>query len=178
MANTLLLQKIARRYAKAWLEAGSDNQQTKSDIENLKGLIEKNPGIITFFENPLISIEEKQQLIQDKFAPALSKTSGNILKLMAESNRLNTLAYVISAYEELQHQQDGIAQAQLIVPTAIPDKLIEKLKTQIKKHYAYNEVNVEVIEEPEILAGAILKINGQQIDGSYRSKLKQLQVTQ
>lgn len=181
MANTLLLQKIGRRYAKAWLETGSEaaagHSDAQADIQNLKALVEKAPQLVTFFDNPLVSVEEKQQLLRDKFANAVSPLSLNILNLMAESNRLGALAYVISAFEELSEKQDGIAQAEFIVPTAVPQNIIDKLREQLKKQFNFNDVQIQVTEDASILAGAILKINGQQIDGSYRSKLKQLQTT-
>ena len=179
--SRLDLQKIASRYAKAFhetaIEQGTE-EAAKNDVLALTALFENDPNLALYLSNPLISAEEKAELLNSKLVPQLkSLTTQNTLKLLSENNRIQFLPQVLAAYTEVAKESEGVVDAELVIAiaaSALPEKTLSHLRGQLEHIFKLKQVNLTVIEDPSILAGAIVRIRGRVIDGSYLAKLKQV----
>lgn len=179
--STLELQKIASRYAKAFYETAveqSTSEAVKSDMTALNDLFKRDPNIAVYLSNPLISAEEKAELLNTKLVPQLqSTTAQNTLKLLSENNRIQFLPEILAAYTEVEKASEGVVDAEVVIATAastLPEKTLNRLQAQLESIFKLKQVNLTVTEDPSILAGAIVRIRGKVIDGSYLSKLTQV----
>ena len=179
--SKLALQKIASRYAKAFYETATEqgtSEAVKNDVLALTELFERDSNIALYLSNPLISADEKAELLNTKLVPQLkSATAQNTLKLLSENNRIQFLPEILAAYTEVEKASEGVVDAEVVIATtasALPEKTLNRLQGQLESIFKLTQVNLTVIEDPSILAGAIVRIRGKVIDGSYLSKLTQV----
>ena len=179
--SSLDLQKIASRYAKAFYETAVEQGQAeavKNDVLALTELFERDPNLALYLSNPLISADEKAELLNTKLVPQLkSATAQNTLKLLSENNRIQFLPEILAAYTEVEKASEGIVDAEVVISTAasaLPEKTLSRLQAQLEHIYKLKQVNLTVIEDPSILAGVIVRMRATVIDGSYLAKLKQV----
>jgi F-type H+-transporting ATPase subunit delta len=175
--NKLDAQKIAGRYAKALYEAAVEQGQietSQADVAALTALFETEPRLSAYFNAPLIPPEDKATLIEAQFAPKLqSAVVKNGLKLILESHRIGLLSEILVAFTQIEQDAKGIVNAEVTVAGPTPEATLTRLRTQLENVFQLKEVRLHVTEDPAILAGAIVRIHGKVLDGSYRNKLQQ-----
>lgn len=170
-------QKIASRYAKALFEAAQEQGQldkVTKDIQSLQGLYQDLPELSGFFANPVISVEDKQGVVDAKFKSSLTPLTTNLLNLLVQNERISVLPAILFAYTELYQKHQGIAKAEVTIPVAMSSKLENQFRETLEKAFGYKQVELETRIDPAIIAGAIVKIGDKIIDGSYLGKLETL----
>ncbi len=170
--NTL----AARRYAEALIDLGKEEKLSyvsiSVDLANIQSILLKSKDLYETLTNPLISIEDKEFLIEKAFEQDTDKLIRNFLKLLAEKNRFDLIYDIIQIYGLLLDEINGIARIEVISAVELNDmeqsdiqaKLAAKLKKQIVIKYKIDE---------SIIAGLVVKMGDDIIDMSIARKLEE-----
>ena len=174
--NHLEQIKIAQRYAKALLDVAEHNNRVKEvslQLDQFKTVL-KNPELITFLSNPVVTPADKVAVLGQSMGESLIPLVEQFLKLLAEHDRLPLVGLMADHYEALANARNGVVHATVSVPISLPDGLAERFRASLKQLYGFNDVKITITVDPSLIAGATIRLGDKLIDGSYRGKLNLL----
>jgi F-type H+-transporting ATPase subunit delta len=168
---------IARRYAKALLELGAENNSLDalvSDLDKIGRSYEESAELRRSLANPQVALQSKKAIVSelaDKLgASPLARTA---LMLLADRRRLSLLPEIAQFLKEMTDLRAGLIRA--VVTTAVPmsDAYYEKLRQTLER-LTGRKVVLDKKTDPTIIAGVITRIGDRVLDGSIRARLASL----
>ena len=179
MAQTSIekYRKIAERYTNALLKIAQENgsiQQIADDLKQVVGAFSINPDIENFFTSPIISKEDKKEILEKSFKGKINESFYNFLNVLVDKNRMYILPAIENIYAEKLAKSANIlnveAQSVIALDYDMQRALTEKMEVMTgKKVILSNKINKEII------GGVILSFDGKVIDGSVKTQLESLQ---
>lgn len=169
------LSTAARPYAKAVFEMA----QTENDLGgwsetlSLLSAVSLDDSMRQVLEAPAASRQSKSDVLVAVCGDKLSEKAKNLVKLMADNDRLSLLADVATQYESFKADSEGTVEA--VVRTAMnldesqQSRIAEALGKRLNR-----KVNVVCVIDETLLGGAIIQANDLVIDGSIKGKLDKL----
>lgn len=168
---------VASRYAKALLELADENKISKDDVLNqLTDVIKSVDGssdLQRVMASPVISINDKKNVLVKLFAKDINKVIVNFLQLLIDKNRFAMLSSIYKEYRAEINKLNNLLS--IHVTSAInlnkSDKAMIKVKLQnlLKK-----EIELDWAVNPEIIAGLVFEVGDNIIDNSLQHKIKEL----
>jgi F-type H+-transporting ATPase subunit delta len=98
---------------------------------------------------------------------------GNLLKLMFDKHRLNAVAGVALAYQELTDAVEKVSRAKVKAAIFLDEATQKRLRKTLEK-LTGGTVVMEVEEDPSILGGIVARVGDLVLDGSVRSQIQSL----
>lgn len=166
---------IAKKYAEALIDFGKAEKMSyvsiSVDLANIQSILSKSEDLYEALTNPLISIEDKLNIIEKAFEKDVDVLIRNFLKVLTEKDRFNLIYDIIKIYNSLLDEINGIARIDVISAVELNDieqadiqaKLAEKLKKQVVIKYKTDK---------SIIAGLVFKMGDDIIDMSIARKLE------
>ena len=164
----------AGRYAKALLDVLYP-AKAEPGLEQLKAfaaiLAQPNDAKLVF-ENPTVSTERRKDLL-NKLGDALKLDTPmrNFFGILIDRNRLDLLPEVVSTYEKLLDDKNGVVQAQLTsaqeLSAAQQNEVTAKLQALTGK-----KVRMQVSVDPSLIGGIVAQVGSTIYDGSVRTQLQ------
>lgn len=172
----MISQTIARRYAKALLAIGQEDQNFARYGEELAGFAkaQNTSGLAEALSNPIVPLENRTNIlkaVQDKMQ--LSPMVKNVLSLMMEKGRINLVPSMNDYYQKLVDEVNNIARATIVTATAVDDDIKEQIQKTLEEMTS-KKVIIEAVEDPEIIGGIVAKVGDLTLDGSVKMQLKNL----
>lgn len=170
--------KVAATYANAIYELSSKEDRLQEVYDNMRVLEQLDFDVFRLLQkvdNPLLKSKQKEKLIEP-FAKKLKLNTDitNMLKLLAQGNKIFLLPRVIEQFIRIYNQKRNIAEVSVttvIQPSARQEKsLIKKLSCVFGK-----DIYLKYIIDPEIIGGLIIQYETYLIDMSVRHKLNSLE---
>jgi len=164
----------ARRHAQAVFQIAmekNDLETWQADLERIAEVM-RYPQLVALLKNPKIRFSEKKKVLQN-ILEGINPVAMNLVYFLVTKNRLRIVKDLVAEYGRLMNAHYGKETAEVI--TAIPlgdeekEKLQKKLATITKK-----EVVITTQVDPDIIGGVVAKAGDQLIDGSVRTRLKEL----
>jgi F-type H+-transporting ATPase subunit delta len=172
------LVTIARPYAKAIFEyATAENAVIAwhKVIDELAKIIQDH-NMQLFIDHPKTSIQD----IVSCVLQVLGQNSGvkindleNWLSVLVKNNRIKLAPYIASLFNEMQLKRDAKLNVNVITAKTLSDNTINNIKLSIAKMHT-KAPQISTIENKELLGGIILETGDKVLDGSIRTRLKQL----
>lgn len=167
---------VSERYAQALLELVSDNLSKEDILKELLDITEsvKSSGDLNkVMTSPVISNDEKKNVISKLFENTTNKVILNFLKLLVDKNRFSMLESITKAYKNEINRLNNLLSINVTSAidltedekSAIKDKLSNILNKNIELEWATN---------PDIIAGLVFEVGDNIIDNSLRHKLQDL----
>jgi F-type H+-transporting ATPase subunit delta len=173
----LIDMTVARRYAKALLTMGKDDDHYKEYGEGLSGfaqLLEREPELKDALLNPIHSREDRRKLLLRMIELLqLPSMVSNLLQLLLDKHRLNTVDGVAQAYQEMVDEVENVSRARVKTATSLDDATQDRLKQTLEK-LTGSTVVMEVEEDPSIIGGVVAKVGDLVLDGSVRTQINSL----
>lgn len=141
----------------------------------LRNLSPQNFTELNKLNNPLIKSEEKLQLLSlvaEKLK--LNEPMANMLKIMAQKNKLNLLLPTIEQFIELYQSRHNIAEVVVTTVQALSASQEQLLKQKLTKIFQ-KEIVLRYIINPQIIGGLVLQYGSNLIDVSIKHKLDALE---
>lgn len=172
MAN---LSGIARPYALAAFEYAHEKQQLsdwKAFLETASS-VTKDKAVIKLLNNTEFTKAQLLELYEAVLSSTLNAERKNFLHLLAQSNRLNVLPEIASAFNLLCAALEKTSTVHVVTAVeaeqAFKEKLIQALTKRLKR-----DVTLECSVDPSLIGGAVIRIGDRVIDGSVRETLSRL----
>jgi F-type H+-transporting ATPase subunit delta len=166
---------IARPYAQAIFSMAQEQGDLKgwSEMLALAAMVAADAEMAALIDSPSLTKEQKAQLFLDVCGDKLNESGQNMIRVLAENDRLDVLPEVVLLFEEERAQSEGTVQAEVISATALSDSQLSKIADALKKRLG-REVTLEQKTDESLLGGAIIRAGDIVIDGSVVGKLEKL----
>ncbi len=164
----------ARRYAQAAFQIAEEKGEIepwRSDLRKVVSTL-SDPGLAAILESPKVHFEEKAQLIR-RCLPGVRDLILNLVYLLIVRRRFRLLSEILVEYERLADVHQGIEHAE--VTTAVP--LDRETEGRIRERLARltgKKVMVSTKVDPELIGGFIARVGDELVDGSLRTRLREL----
>ena len=165
---------IARRYAKALFELGSDEgilEEVRSSLEGLSDTLSRHPILSEACLNPMFRREEHWHVLE-----ALMTRQGcpplvvRFMDLLVAKHRLQSLHDIVRHFSELVDQAQGIETVRVKAPKELSDGDKAALKAKLEEGLG-RKVTLSIEQDPALIAGVAVQVGSQVYDGTVRGKL-------
>ena len=148
-------------------------EQIEKDLELVCSVITEHTVLKKLFFHPCVTRDEKNAVFKKLFGDSISGLTKNFLNVLLDRKREGVLWAIPEIPEHTVNEKNGVSK--VVVQTAIPitSERLSSLKQQLDKIVG-RKVAVEVVNDPNILGGMIMRIGNKIIDGSVAGRLKNL----
>ena len=169
---------IARRYAKALVQLGSEGglvDRFREELAGIDGLFAGNDELQGAFANPKFTAEQKKRIMKGLVVQTkCSELVGNFLLLLVDKNRVAFLGQIVQAYEKLADEFSGVIRP--VIRTAFPLEpgQVASIQSALEKKTG-KKVIPQVTVDSTLLGGVVTQIGDTAFDSSVKTQLKRIQ---
>lgn len=164
---------LARRYAAALYQSAAgakEEDKVGADLSKASRALSEKMGT---FHHPRVSSADKKGLLKKELGDSISKTVLRFLELLVEKKRFGLLPAMAGDYQRLCDEGRGIVHAS--VRSAGPlGEVQAKLLSERLGAFLDKKVTLDVKEDPELMAGVLVRVGDWVFDGSLKGKLRAL----
>lgn len=170
-------EAVAKRYAQAIFELGVEGSSVAAltdEVKRMAHAYETSPDLRAVLENPLVSTAERQAIIDELGTRmGLSGMGKNTLGLLAQRQRVAALPAIAKELARLADERAGIVRGTVTSAGPLSEAYFQKLQREVER-VTGKKVLLERLQDPELIAGLVVKIGDRIIDGSARTRLDQM----
>ncbi len=167
----------AQNYADSLIKVGQDGVMTYdtilADLNTIREITSSSQELVGVMENPAISVNTKDEIINNVFSNQINEKLINFLKVLIDKKRFYELNEIIEAYSNKVDEINNIKRVEVVSAVEVSDdrkqRLIEKLQNKLQKTVI---ANWEI--DQNIIGGLVIKIDDDIIDNSLKNKLENL----
>jgi F-type H+-transporting ATPase subunit delta len=171
------LKALAERYAGALVEVALEKNQAiqiKQELAEFTALLRESPELRAFLSNPAIARASKHAAIEQVVERmGGSRTLRNYLFVIVDQRRGGLLLEIEQAFSALLDKKQGIAQASIVSAAELTLEEQTELNAALQK-LTGRKVQAQYQTNPDLIAGAVVKIGSTIYDGSVRAQLERL----
>jgi len=166
---------IARPYAQATLALAKEQNalQQWSDMLQFASAVAADEDMAALIDSPKLSSEQLAGLFLDICGDKLNEHGKNMIRVLAENDRLDVLAEITELFEIERAQSEGTIEAQVISAVELNDAQKSGITESLKKRLG-RDVTLNCSVDAAIVGGAIIRAGDVVIDGSVTGKLDKL----
>jgi len=165
---------IARRYAKALLLIGQQDEQTERyriELQSVAALVAGDRRLEQAITNPLYDSAARKRVLQSLISRlALSQAVESFLVLLFEKGRMAFLGAINDFYQKLADELKGVARATVTSAGELSADAVERIRTALSKRTG-RDVILEVKQDHSLIGGLVTQIGDLVLDGSIRTQL-------
>lgn len=172
-----LLNNITTPYAEAFLqvcEAKGDLETVIDQARQVLVLWKESTPLRDAMASPVLEVDAKKAALVTIFGSQLSPSFINLLKLLADRQRIGYLDAVLERLLELYREQNHIALATVTSATPLSDSQRDLLAEKAKAVAAAEQVELLVEVDPALIGGFVLRVGSQVIDTSLSGQVRRL----
>jgi F-type H+-transporting ATPase subunit delta len=128
----------------------------------------------TFLASPAVTSEQKHAVIEKIISRlGASKILRNFLYIIADSHRTQLLPEIITTFEEVLRQRQGIAEAEISSAVELSAAQKKEFAATLAK-LTGKKMETKYSLDPALLGGAVVRIGDTIYDGSLRNRLNEM----
>ena len=168
---------LARRYAKALMEIGTEDGSYKrigQDVADLAKAIKVSDELAEILSNPVFPRDDREKIILALLQRiGASKTVINFSKLLLDRERLSIVPDISRALNAMIDDMSGQVTAE--VRSAVPLNVAQQdeLRATLER-LSGKKIQIELKEDKTLLGGVIARVGDLVYDGSLRTQLREL----
>jgi len=168
---------VSQRYAQALIELIFANQispalpdNIAADLNTINNTIAGSPELRLVLNHPAYSPGKKKSLLQNIFMGQVQEVTLCLLDLLVNRRRLDVLPAIERQYRLLLNEKRNIVTAQLVSSEPLSENSLADIKARLNE-YLGKKLHLDMAIDPNLIAGYILRIKDQVIDGSLKGRL-------
>ncbi|MDE7099306.1 MAG: F0F1 ATP synthase subunit alpha [Ruminococcus sp.] len=146
---------------------------SRDDIETAKSVMVACPDASDTLENPLVTLDEKRNIIQKIFPESMERFMVN----SAKSGIISDLSDIFDEYLEILLEKQGSIKAVVRYVTPLTESQQADLRKFIMNKFVRDDVDIEYRHDPDIIGGFILNAGDVEYNRSYRTSLHEIRET-
>ncbi len=168
---------LAKRYAKAMVEIGQENNTLEIYGSSLSELLEVTEASKEFKEvliNPVFTKEDKKEIahgIMEKMGT--DPIVRNFVSMLIDRKRIDQLPGIVKAFHQFLDDINGIKRGTIVSATPLSDDEIDKV-TEALSRFSGTKVLATADVDSSLIGGLVAKVGDQVFDGTIRTQLNQL----
>jgi len=168
---------IARRYAKALVQLGSEKDQLdvfRQELKVVEDLFAGNSELRAAFGNPAFTLVQKKQIMRDLIARMqCSELVGNFLLLLVDKHRVACLSQIVETYQQLADVQTGIIRPVITTAFAMDETQIDAIKGALEQKTG-KKVVLQIKVDQSLIGGVVTQIGDIAYDSSVKTQLARI----
>ena len=166
---------LARPYGLAAFKQAQEEGKVRewSEMLRLLTLVMQDATMRGLIANPKVNDGQVAALIIDVAGDGLSETGANLVRVMAENERLAEISGVAAVFEEERDRVEGRSHVEVTSAFALSDAQAKSIADSMSKRLG-TEVDVSVTVDDSLIGGVIIRAGDTVIDASLRGRLGQL----
>ena len=168
---------IARRYAKALVQLGSENGQIDRFSQELKmvdQLFAGNAELRAAFGNPAFTTEQKKQIMKELVAKLdCSEMVSNFLLLLVDKSRVVFLPQIVQTYEKLADEQSGVIRPLITSAFPLADAQVAAIRAAMEQTTG-KKIMLQVAVDISLIGGIVTQIGDIAYDSSVKTQLARI----
>ncbi len=169
---------IARRYAKALVQLGSEGGLVDSFREELAAvdaLFTGNAELRAAFANPAFTAEQKKEIMKGLIEKLnCSRLVANFLLLLVDKNRTAFISQIVQTYSVLADEFSGVIRPVIKTAFALDDSQVASIQSALEKQSG-KKVVPQVVVDQSLIGGVVTQIGDTAFDSSVKTQLKRIQ---
>jgi F-type H+-transporting ATPase subunit delta len=170
-------ETVAQRYGRAIFELGvegSNLEVLRDDMRKLAEAYKESPEMHRMMGNPLIPEDTRLAAVREIAERlGLSPIGTNAAGVLTHRKRISALPAIVDELDRLSDEKAGIVRATVSSAEPLSEAYAERLSQELSTATG-KQVVLDRKHEPELLAGLVVRIGDQVIDGSARARLSEL----
>jgi F-type H+-transporting ATPase subunit delta len=166
--------RLTQGYAQALFsvaEAEGSLETVEDELYRFAATVESQPDLREALTDPALPAERKKALINDLLDAKASSHTVSLLGFIVDQGHAKDLSKIVEALADLaaERRRHVVAEVRTAVPldAAHRRRLAEALSRATGK-----EVELKVLVDPSVIAGAVARVGDQVFDGTVRRKLE------
>lgn len=169
---------ISVRYARALFKSALElkvEDKVYGEMQSLAQSFIDVPQLRLTLDNPMLSKDKKQQLVETACGQNISELTQKFIQLVLKEDREKALQFMSTSYISLYRKQKNIVSGKLVTACKVSEKIEEKMKKMVESR---TQGTVELSSEinPDIIGGFVLEYDTYRIDASVKSQLQRMLV--
>ena len=144
------------------------NQVSVGSLEDALRLYNSSEELRETLNNPNYPAEEKQQVINDLFAPSVREFLGEL----AEKCQCGDLEELIEAYIVEGDRKKNIVHATVTCINPPDEKQLKGIEDFVRKETKSENVVVDIKEDASLVGGFVIAVEGKEYDFSLKTKMQ------
>ena len=169
-----LLNSITTPYAEAFLQVADGRNETDEIVDQARQILalwQESPELREAMASPVLEVDSKKAVLQaDQVTPSFL----NLLKLLADRQRIGFLDAVLERLLELYREQRHISLAQVTSATALSEEQQVQIALKIQAVVGTDKLEIQHQVDPALIGGFIVAIGSQVIDASLSGQVRRL----
>jgi F-type H+-transporting ATPase subunit delta len=170
------MPSVSYEYGKALYELSCElslSDEYLLAIRQIREIFKSNGEIISILASPVITKQERVEIIDRIFATRIDTHIIAFLKLLTERGRAKIKPDCLDEFERLWYENSGIVIAEAVSATTLTDEQKIQLHKSLEDRTGM-AVELRTKVDPSLLGGVRITINGEMIDGSIKGRLERL----
>ena len=169
------MSKAAKRYARAFFQLASDQEEldaTRQDMLILKDLSSGSTEFQQFIKNPVLPADQQKKVLQSLFEAAHPSTL-RFLQFLVDKKRLGDMMSICEFYEQFYCAKNNILKVTITSASPLDEEQLAAIRERLESRF---EKTIEAISilDPLLLGGFRVKVGDTIHDYSIQAQLQRL----
>lgn len=169
-------QVIANRYAEAMFRLALGKgllEAVDRDLGLATQTVAESQQLRVLLEHPLVAKADKNEMVRRIFSGKVDGLTLNFLQLLQDRGRGALLEAIQSRFHQLVAQHARRTTAHLRVARHPGEDAVARLRARLEASWQ-KQVELDIVVDPDLVAGACLRMDDEVLDGSLRARLDSL----
>ena len=175
-----LLNSVTTPYAEAFLQVADELGQTDeivSEVKEIIDLINDSPELEKALSSPILEKESKRNIIAQLFSEKINTSLLNLLKLLADRQRIGILVPILERFLEIYRENSNIALATVTSAVELSDQQKSLLTKKISEIAGTEKLELVTKIDSTLIGGFVASVGSKVIDASLASQIRKLGLT-
>jgi len=172
-----LLNSLATPYAEALLQVAESRQETDTVATQARELLvlwNSSAPLREAMASPVLEPEAKKAALSALFDAQVTASVQNLLKLLADRQRIAVLDAVLERFLELYRELRQITLAKVSSATPLSEEQQAQLNQKVQAIAGTQAVEFELSVDPTLIGGFVVNLGSQVIDASLAGQVRRL----
>ena len=172
-----LLNTITTPYAEAFLQVASDRNEVDKFVDQAKAVLalwKDCPEFSDAMSSPVLEIEAKKAALEKLFSGQITPNFLNLMKLLADRQRIGLLDAVLERLLELYRDQRNIALATVTSAAPLSEAQQMDILKKIQSVAGTDNLELNLKVDPDLIGGFVVKVGSKVIDASLSGQVRRL----
>lgn len=172
-----LLNTLTTPYAEAFLQVAESRQEVDQVVDQAKQLLKlwgESPELREAMASPVLEVEAKKAALEKLFDGQITPSFLNLLKLLADRNRIGVLDAVLERTLELYREQRKIALATVTSASPLSEEQQAELTKKVQAVAGTDTLEIKLQVDPDLIGGFVVTVGSKVIDASLAGQVRRL----
>ena len=172
-----LLNTITTPYAEAFLQVAESRKEVDEVVSQAKSILEiwnTSPEFSDAMSSPVLEVHQKKLALEKLFSSQITPSFLNLLKLLADRQRIGLLNSVLERLLEIYREQRNIALATITSASALNEDQQSELLKKVQSIAGTDNLEIDLKVDSELIGGFVVNVGSKVIDASIAGQVRRL----